>query len=123
VDERSVDRAGAPDSREDLLEAADAALRLLDRIDAHAPEGLAFGGEARVRKQLRAAIRHARNDAEGRAWADAEDPDEAAALDDLRAALGRMPSDGERAAYLAGYRQRRAQLLGRVRGWEAPSRA
>jgi hypothetical protein len=40
-----------------LLEAVQAALRLLDRIDAHAPEGFAFGGEAKVRRQLRRAIR------------------------------------------------------------------
>lgn len=39
-----------------LLEAAQAALRLLDMIDAHAPEGFTFGGEAKVRRQLRRAI-------------------------------------------------------------------
>ena len=46
-----------PEDHARLLEAAQAALHLLDRIDAHAPEGLAFGGEAKVRKQLRRAIR------------------------------------------------------------------
>jgi hypothetical protein len=40
-----------------LLEAAQAALGLLDKIDAHAPEGFTFGGEAKVRRQLRRAIR------------------------------------------------------------------
>jgi hypothetical protein len=32
-------------------------LRLLDRMDEHMPADLAFGGEAKVRRQLRRAIR------------------------------------------------------------------
>jgi len=81
-----------------LLEAAEAALQLLDRIDAHAPEGLAFGGEGRVRRQLREAIRRARAEAEDRDWSDAETADEAEALDE------------ERAAFLGGFRAARAEL-------------
>ena len=42
---------------ERLLSAAREALALLDRIDRHAPEGLTFGGEHRVRRELRKAIR------------------------------------------------------------------
>ena len=126
MDVRSVPLAGdgihavGTAARDDLLEAAEAALELLNKIDQHAPEGLSFGGEGRVRKQLRQAIRGAKLEAEDQAWADAADPDEAAALDDLRAAMGRAPSERERRAYLEGYRERRAQLLGKTRGWEAP---
>jgi hypothetical protein len=60
VDTDRIAQAPAPITPEDharLLEAVQAALRLLDRIDAHAPEGFAFGGEAKVRRQLRRAIR------------------------------------------------------------------
>ncbi len=46
-----------PEDHERLLEAARSALRLLDAMDQHAPEGLAFGGEHRVRRELRKAIR------------------------------------------------------------------
>jgi hypothetical protein len=42
----------APEDHARLLEAARAVLRLLDGIDAHAPERFAFGGEAKVRRQL-----------------------------------------------------------------------
>lgn len=48
-----------PQEHERLLDAAREALALLDRIDRHAPEGLAFGGEGRVRRILRDAIRQA----------------------------------------------------------------
>ncbi len=60
MDTDRIAQAPAPITPEDharLLEAAQAALRLLDRIDAHAPEGSAFGGEAKVRRQFRRAIR------------------------------------------------------------------
>jgi hypothetical protein len=60
VDTDRIAQVPAPITAEDhsrLLEAAQAALRLLDRINAHAPEGFAFGGEAKVRRQLRRAIR------------------------------------------------------------------
>jgi hypothetical protein len=60
VDTDRIAQAPAPITPEDharLLEAAQAVLRLLDRMDEHAPEGFAFGGEARVRRQLRQAIR------------------------------------------------------------------
>jgi hypothetical protein len=103
AEERTQDR---------LLEAAEAALRLLDRIDQHAPEGLAFGGEGRVRKQLRTAIRRSRLEADTLAWADAADPDEAEALDDLRTLTGRTPTERERAGFLAGFRERRAEMRG-----------
>lgn len=82
---------------------------------------MAFGGEGRVRRQLRVAITAARVEAEDRDWDDAEDLAEAEALDALRRDLGRAPSDGERLAFLNGFRERRAQLLGRVRGREAPA--
>jgi hypothetical protein len=45
-----------PEDHERLLEAAVAALRLLDRMDEHMPADLAFGGEAKVRRQLRRAL-------------------------------------------------------------------
>lgn len=123
MDNVRIPPAGDPftaggEAQEELLETAQAALAWFDRFDAHAPEGLTFGGEGRVRKQLRGAIRRARAEGQG-AWEDADDADEAAALDDLRGALGRVPSGKERAAFLDGFRQRRAQLLGKVRGWEA----
>jgi hypothetical protein len=46
-----------PEEHERLLEAARSALRLLDAMDQHAPEGLTFGDEHRVRCELRKAIR------------------------------------------------------------------
>jgi hypothetical protein len=48
-----------PEDHARLLEAAKAALRYLDDLDAHAPEGFHFGGEAKIRRQLRQAIRAA----------------------------------------------------------------
>jgi len=51
--------------------------------------------------------------AEDRDWADAESADEASALDDLRASLGHMPTDRERAAFLGGFREARAELMRR----------
>lgn len=45
-----------PQDHERLLEAAHEALALLDRIDRHAPDGLTFGSEGRVRRVLRDAI-------------------------------------------------------------------
>lgn len=86
--------AGNPQAQ--LLDAAQAALRLLDRMDEHMPSDMRFGGEGRVRKQLRAAIRGARAEAEDLGWDDALDADEAAALDDLRRELGRAPLERER---------------------------
>ncbi len=93
----------------ELLEAAEASLRLLDWMDAHMPEGLAFGGEGKVRRQLREAIRRARVEAEDRTWADATNPDEAQALDEERARLGRAPTERERAAFLGGFRAARLE--------------
>jgi hypothetical protein len=40
-----------------LLDAAKSALRLLDAMDEHMPADMCFGGEARVRRELRTAIR------------------------------------------------------------------
>ena len=91
----------------DLLEAATAALRWFDLFDQHAPSDMIFGGEAEVRGLLRDAIRRARVEAEYRTWADAADPDEAQALDEERARLGRAPTERERAAFLGGFRAAR----------------
>ena len=96
----------------ELLEAAEAALKWFARFDAHAPEGMAFGGEAKVRRQLRGAIKRSRLEADTLAWADAADPDEAEALDDLRTLTGRTPTERERAGFLAGFRERRAEMRG-----------
>ena len=49
-----------PEAHDELLAAARAALAWFERFDEHAPEGLAFGGEAMVRRQLRKAIRRQR---------------------------------------------------------------
>ena len=97
--------AAGEQAQDRLLEAAQAALKLLDRIDQHAPEGLAFGGEGRVRKQLRTAIRRARVEAEDREWAD-----EAEALDEERTLMGRNLTERERAAFLGGFCERRAEM-------------
>ena len=78
--------AGNP--RTELLEAATAALRWFDLFDQHAPSDMIFGGEAEVRGLLRDATRRARVEAEDRTWADAANPDEAAALDEERTRLG-----------------------------------
>ena len=43
----------------ELLAAARAALEYLDDLDANAPEGMRFGGEQRVRRQLRRAFARA----------------------------------------------------------------
>ncbi len=98
--------AGRQDAQAELFSAAEAALAWLDRFDAHAPEGLVFGGEAKVRRQLREAIRRARAEAENGAFADARDAEEAQALDGERARLGRAPTERERAAFLGGFRRR-----------------
>ena len=45
------------EAHDELLEAAKAALRHLNDLDRHAPEGYCLGNEGRVRKQLRQAIR------------------------------------------------------------------
>ncbi len=52
--------AGRRQAQEELLEAAEATLAWLDRFDAHAPSDMRFGGEAKVRHQLRRAVRGAR---------------------------------------------------------------
>jgi len=60
VDNPSVAQSPAlsiPEDHAKLLEAARAALRYLDDLDRHAPEGFCMGGEGRVRKQLREAVR------------------------------------------------------------------
>jgi hypothetical protein len=94
-------------AQDGLLEAAEAALRWFDLFDQHAPSDMIFGGEAEVRGLLRDAIRRAHAEAEDRTWADAVNPDEAAALDEERARLGRMPTERERAAFLGGFRAAR----------------
>ena len=93
----------------DLLEAATAALRWFDLFDQHAPSDMIFGGEAEVRGLLRDAIRRARAQAEDRTWADAANPDEAQALNEERARLGRVPTERERAAFLGGFRAARLE--------------
>ena len=52
--------AARQEAQEELLEAAEDALAWFERFGAHAPEGLCFGGEAKVRRALRAAIRQVR---------------------------------------------------------------
>jgi hypothetical protein len=101
-------------SEQELLEAAEAALRWFDLFDQHAPSDMIFGGEARVRKGLRQAIRRARVEAETRDFADARDAAEAAALDEERARLGRRLGERERAAFLGGFR---AARLEHTNGW------
>jgi hypothetical protein len=44
------------EAHDELLKAAKAALRWLDALDQHAPDGWHFGGEAKIRRQLRRAI-------------------------------------------------------------------
>ncbi len=46
-----------PADHERLLDAARAALALLDRMDTHLPEGYSLGGEGKVRRMLREAVR------------------------------------------------------------------
>ena len=46
-----------PEDASALLDAARAALRYLDDLDKHAPEGFCMGNEGSVRKQLREAVR------------------------------------------------------------------
>ena len=101
-------------SEQELLEAAEAALRWFDLFDQRAPSDMMFGGEARVRKGLRQAIRRARVEAETRDFADARDAAEAAALDEERARLGRRLGERERAAFLGGFR---AARLEHTNGW------
>ena len=96
-------------SEQELLEAAEAALRWFDLFDQHAPSDWVFGGEAEVRVLLRDAIRRASAKAEDRTWADAADPDEAQALDEEWARLGRAPTERERAAFLGGFRAARLE--------------
>ena len=96
-------------ARTELLEAATAALRWFDLFDQHAPSDMIFGGEAEVRGLLRDAIRRARVEAEDRTWADAANPDEAQALDEERARLGRALTERERAAFLGGFRAARLE--------------
>jgi hypothetical protein len=47
------------EAHHELLAAARAALKYLDDLDAHAPEGVHFGGESKIRRQLRRAIARA----------------------------------------------------------------
>jgi hypothetical protein len=50
-------RTDDPDERHKrLLEAARAALRWFEEFDEHAPSDFVFGGEAKIRRQLRRAI-------------------------------------------------------------------
>ena len=97
------------EARTELLEAATAALRWFDLFDQHAPSDMIFGGEAEVRAVLRDAIRRAKLEAEDQTWADAANPDEAQALDEERARLGRAPTERERVAFLGGFRAARLE--------------
>jgi len=122
--EHSVDRttlAGDPfaatgNPRTELLEAAEAALRWFDRFDQHAPEGLALGGEAKVRRQLRDAIRRARG------VGLAPDPQDYETAEAFEAALacyeeevrtGATMSGREREAFARGFLEARAELMRR----------
>lgn len=101
----------ARDPREELVEAVRAALRWFERFDAHAPSDLHFGGEGRVRKQLREALRLA--DAPL-----APDPQDHETSEGFEAALacyeeelraGPM-GDAERGAFERGFLEARAEL-------------
>lgn len=46
-----------PEDVGSLLDAARAALEYLDDLDKHAPEGFCMGGEQKLRRQLREAVR------------------------------------------------------------------
>jgi len=120
----SVDRttlAGDPfaatgNPRTELLEAAEAALGLLDRIDAHAPSDMHFGGEGRVRRQLRGAIRRARGvglapDPQDYETSEAFEVAEACYEEELRA--GAPMSEREREAFARGFLGARAELMRR----------
>ena len=48
------------EAHDELLVAAKAALRWFELYDEHAPDGWSFGGEAKVRRQLRRAIKRQR---------------------------------------------------------------
>jgi hypothetical protein len=109
--EHSVDGATlAVNPGAELLEAATAALRLLDRIDAHAPEGLAFGGEAKVRRALQQAIRRARAVVDRPIAPDPQDYrneadyEVAVAVHEEEKRLGCAMSGRERKAFVLGFR-------------------
>ncbi len=101
----------AQDPREALVDAAREALLLLERIDAHAPEGLAFGGEGRVRRRLREALRRADAPA-------APDPRDYETSEAFEAAESRHEEElrggpmgqGEREAFERGFLEARAEL-------------
>lgn len=112
MDRTSVDRTTPggthslpADPRAEILEAARSALRLLDLMDAHAPEGFAFGGEGRVRRQLREAIRRADGPlAPGpQDYEDSERFEAAQAVYEQEVADGRTMSSAERCAFEAGF--------------------
>ena len=47
------------EAQDELLAAARAALAWFQRFDEHAPAGMHFGGEAKIRRQLRRAVARA----------------------------------------------------------------
>jgi hypothetical protein len=100
----------------ELLEAAEAALKWFDRFDAHAPSDMHFGGEGRVRRQLRGAIRRARG------VGLAPDPQDFETAEAFEAALacyeeevrtGATMSGREREAFARGFLEARAELMRR----------
>lgn len=109
--EKSSASLRARDPQEDLMRAAEDALRLLDRMDAHAPEGLHFGGEGRVRKQLREALRLA--DAplcpDPQDFESSEHFEAAQACYEEELRAGPM-CDAERGAFERGFVEARAEL-------------
>lgn len=100
----------ALDPRDELMEAARDALRWFERFDAHAPSDMHFGGEGRVRKALREALRRADRplapDPQDYETSEAFEAAEARHEEELR--TGPM-GDGEREAFERGFLEARAE--------------
>lgn len=96
---------------ERLLDAAREALRLLDDMDQHMPDGLTFGNEPTVRRQLRDALRFA----DGPLCPDPQDFEsseeyEAACVRHERELTHGPMCDAEREAFELGFVQARAEF-------------
>lgn len=101
-----------PDPRDELMQAARDALRWFERFDAHAPSDMHFGGEAKVRKALREAIRRADRplspNPRDYETSEAFEAAEACYEEELR--TGRAMGDGERGAFERGFLEARAEM-------------